>query len=175
MTQTRRTHRPLARQFITVLAHSALLAPPLIPRPPLLLLVVRLVAPTDARRLQPGLHYGFEHLTPKRSVRIDRSHSNLARCRCVFLSYPRNLKRFSVVQACERNVVAWLEHSVDAVQQRPTSTDIHRHHSLIQRTAADVGPRESHLQRQINSRVATLAQPLRTQVAQKLLRRQGRP
>ena len=43
-------------------------------------------------------------------------HSDLTRCRCVISSHLRDSKLFSVAQAYEKNLVARLKQSVDAVQ-----------------------------------------------------------
>jgi len=69
---------------------------------------------------------------------------------------PGNLKLFLVVSAGEKNLVARIEQSVDALQFRPAPADIDRNDSLIQRTTADVGSGEQHRYRQIHSRVAAL-------------------
>src|SRR5712692_3923494 len=133
------------------------------------------VVPAKASRLQPRLRRRVEHLIPKRSIRIDCGHTDLTGRGSVLSPYPRDAKLSPLVQAGERNFVAHLKPSVDAIQQGSAPADIDRHYSLIQRTTADVGPGKQHRQRQINPRVAALAEPLRSQVVQEFLDGQRRP
>src|SRR5713101_7808407 len=167
MAQIRLTQNPPARQCN--------ISPPLMPCPAAVPAVVPTVVPANTGRLQPRLRRRFEHLIPKRSIRFDCDHTNLTGRRSVLSPYPRDSKLFLLVEAGERNFAAQLKPTVDAIQQRSAPANIDRHRSLIQRTTADVGPGKQHRQRQIDPRVAALAEPLRSQVVQELLDGQRRP
>src|SRR5580698_1691636 len=131
MMRIRRTHWPLARQFIT-LGYSRHYSRG------------RSVMVANAGGLQPRLRRRFENLVPKRSIGIDCGHSDLTRGRSVVFSHAHDSKLFLLVQARERNFVAQLEHAVDAIEERTAPADIDGHHSLIQRTAANVHAAEEH-------------------------------